>query len=111
MTWPEELRMASSFTIGWSYIVAWTGIGFTLMSSLLFSGAAICIRSEFRMLRVPESLVKMYYPPIGPPPPMPPPTMNYYSAGFPAQSYDNLNDSRLGNGYKSVLKELEDAKL
>lgn len=30
----------------WSYFIAWIGVGWTLISALLFSGASVCLRSE-----------------------------------------------------------------
>ncbi|KAK4288912.1 hypothetical protein Pmani_022996 [Petrolisthes manimaculis] len=30
----------------WSYFLAWIGVGWTLISALLFSGASVCLRSE-----------------------------------------------------------------
>ena len=52
LTWPEILRANTSFSIGWSYIIAWIGIGVAFISSLAFSFSAICIRSEMKSIRM-----------------------------------------------------------
>ena len=52
LTWPDILRANTSFSIGWSYIIAWIGIGVAFASSLSFSFAAICIRSEMKSIRM-----------------------------------------------------------
>lgn len=38
----------SDFYYGWSYILAWLGIGQCLIASFMFLGSARCIRSEKR---------------------------------------------------------------
>ncbi len=43
-SWPEELQSATSFTLGWSYVLAWFGIGLGFLASALFSAAAVSIR-------------------------------------------------------------------
>jgi hypothetical protein len=30
----------------WSYVLAWIGVGWSLVAALLFSGAAVCLRGE-----------------------------------------------------------------
>lgn len=41
----------------WSFYMAWTGVGFSLVSAILFSGAAICLRGE----REREEALNMQY--------------------------------------------------
>merc|ERR1712037_1076093 len=36
----------STFKYEWSYIVSWIGVGLALISSILFSLAAVCIRTD-----------------------------------------------------------------
>jgi len=45
-SWPQELRNNSEFKYDWSYIVAWIGVGLSLMSAILLSLAAVCIRTD-----------------------------------------------------------------
>jgi len=45
-TWPEDLQKNTEFKYDWSYIVAWIGVGLTLIASILFSLAAVCIRTD-----------------------------------------------------------------
>ena len=45
-TWPKELMDATEFKYEWSYIVSWIGVGLALISSILFSLAAVCIRTD-----------------------------------------------------------------
>lgn len=46
--WPDFLknRSITEFYYGWSYILAWIGVGMTLMTSILFLSAARCLRHE-----------------------------------------------------------------
>lgn len=44
--WPQELATYTTFKYSWSYIVSWVGVGLALISSILFSLAAVCIRSD-----------------------------------------------------------------
>ncbi|XP_074598578.1 claudin domain-containing protein 1 [Brevipalpus obovatus] len=48
--WPQVLKEhgITEFFYGWSYILAWLGIGQCLVASVMFLGAARCIRSEKR---------------------------------------------------------------
>ena len=39
--WPEYIKNRTQFTVGWSYIVCWVGLGLTLVASILFALAAI----------------------------------------------------------------------
>lgn len=41
----------------WSYMVAWCGVGLALLSAILFSSAAICLRGE----REREEALNMQY--------------------------------------------------
>ncbi len=43
-SWPDHLRRATSFSLGWSYVLAWVGIGMGFLASALFCAAAVCIR-------------------------------------------------------------------
>jgi len=45
-SWPESLRENTEFKYDWSYIVSWIGVGLALMSAILFSLAAVCIRTD-----------------------------------------------------------------
>ena len=42
----QELKAWSEFKYDWSYIVAWIGVGLALIASILFSLAAVCIRTD-----------------------------------------------------------------
>jgi len=54
---PKVLKDASHVAYDWSYMIAWIGVGFALISSILFSCAAICLRRE----REKEEAVNMQY--------------------------------------------------
>jgi len=45
-SWPKELAAKTTFKYDWSYIVSWVGVGLALLSSILFSLAAVCIRTD-----------------------------------------------------------------
>merc|ERR1719347_1928495 len=45
-TWNQELRDNTEIIYAWSYIVAWIGAGLALIASILFSLAAVCIRTD-----------------------------------------------------------------
>lgn len=45
-SWPQELKDNTEFKYEWSYIVSWIGVGLALISSILFSLAAVCIRTD-----------------------------------------------------------------
>ncbi|CAG4965888.1 uncharacterized protein LOC123695381 isoform X2 [Colias croceus] len=55
--WPNILRDNSRTWYDWSYIVAWCGVGLSLVSAILFSSAAICLRGE----REREEALNMQY--------------------------------------------------
>lgn len=60
-TWPDVLKASTSFSIGWSYIIAWVGVGLAFISSLSYSTAAICIRTEIQSLhRKAENLISVH---------------------------------------------------
>lgn len=44
--WPQNLKDNTEFKYEWSYIVSWVGVGLALISSILFSLAAVCIRTD-----------------------------------------------------------------
>merc|ERR1712045_62199 len=46
MNWSEELKDQTTTIYAWSYIVAWIGVGLALIASILFSLAAVCIRTD-----------------------------------------------------------------
>lgn len=48
--WPEVLKQTgiTEYYYGWSYILAWVGIGMCLVASVIFLSAARCIRREKR---------------------------------------------------------------
>jgi hypothetical protein len=58
-TWPEHLRENTHFSIGWSYIMCWVGVSLTLVSSILFSISAMCMRHEHREIEHVEMMAKM----------------------------------------------------
>merc|ERR1712079_597127 len=45
-SWPQVLKEHTEFKYEWSYIVSWIGVGLALISSILFSLAAVCIRTD-----------------------------------------------------------------
>merc|ERR1712055_182576 len=45
-TWSPNLFEDTEFKYEWSYIVSWIGVGLALISSILFSLAAVCIRTD-----------------------------------------------------------------
>jgi len=45
-SWPKVLKEHTEFKYEWSYIVSWIGVGLALISSILFSLAAVCIRTD-----------------------------------------------------------------
>ncbi|XP_014283290.1 uncharacterized protein [Halyomorpha halys] len=55
--WNNVLRDASITVYDWSFFLVWSGVGFSFVSAVLFSGAAICLRSE----RMKEETVNMQY--------------------------------------------------
>merc|ERR1712079_126238 len=56
-SWPQELKDNTEFKYEWSYIVSWIGVGLALISSILFSLAAVCIRTDKER----EDAVNMQY--------------------------------------------------
>lgn len=42
----QLLRDNTAVMYDWSYFIAWIGVGWALISALLFSGASVCLRSE-----------------------------------------------------------------
>ena len=42
----QDLKDNTEFKYDWSYIVAWIGVGLALIASILFSLAAVCIRTD-----------------------------------------------------------------
>lgn len=42
----QILRANTRVTYDWSYVVAWIGVGSSLVSAVLLSGAAVCLRGE-----------------------------------------------------------------
>jgi hypothetical protein len=44
--WPDNLRKNVEFKYDWSYIISWIGVGLALLSAILFSLAAVCIRTD-----------------------------------------------------------------
>lgn len=76
--WNNALKENSITTYDWSYFVAWVGVGFSLVSAILFSGAAICLRGE----REKEEAMNMQYLM-----PVYPQKQQYAYAGYPAPYY------------------------
>lgn len=44
--WSSVLRDNTRISYDWSYICAWAGVAASLISAILLSGAAVCLRSE-----------------------------------------------------------------
>ena len=42
----QDLKNNTEIIYAWSYIVAWIGVGLALIASILFSLAAVCIRTD-----------------------------------------------------------------
>ncbi|XP_046399208.1 uncharacterized protein LOC124165754 isoform X2 [Ischnura elegans] len=55
--WDNVLRDNTDITYDWSYIIAWIGVGWALVSAIMFSAAAICLRNE----REKEEAMNMQY--------------------------------------------------
>ncbi|PSN32224.1 hypothetical protein C0J52_17247, partial [Blattella germanica] len=73
------LRENTLFSYDWSYIVAWIGVGWALVSAILFSAAAICLRGE----REKEEAMNMQYLM-----PVYPQKQQYaYATGYPPTAY------------------------
>ncbi|XP_012283180.1 uncharacterized protein LOC105701209 isoform X1 [Orussus abietinus] len=73
--WSNVLKDNSLISYDWSYVVAWVGVGWSLVSAILFSAAAICLRGE-RMRE--ESMNMQYLMPVYPQ------KQQYAYAGYPA---------------------------
>ena len=44
--WDPLLTANTEFKYDWSYIVSWIAVGMTLLSSILFALAAVCIKND-----------------------------------------------------------------
>ncbi|KAL4122148.1 hypothetical protein QTP88_014532 [Uroleucon formosanum] len=55
--WNSILKDNTRISYDWSFFMAWTGVAFSLVSAILFSGAAICLRGE----REREEALNMQY--------------------------------------------------
>lgn len=44
--WANVLRDNTRISYDWSYVLAWAGVASSLISAILLSGAAVCLRSE-----------------------------------------------------------------
>lgn len=53
----QILKDNTRISYDWSFFMAWTGVAFSLVSAILFSGAAICLRGE----REREEALNMQY--------------------------------------------------
>ncbi|CAH0394884.1 unnamed protein product [Bemisia tabaci] len=73
--WSPELKTHTKSWYDWSFYMAWTGVGFSLVSAILFSGAAICLRGERERE---EALNMQYLMPVYPQ------KQQYAYAGYPA---------------------------
>ncbi|XP_063987603.1 uncharacterized protein LOC135167871 isoform X2 [Diachasmimorpha longicaudata] len=73
--WSNILKESSIISYDWSYVVAWVGVGWSLVSAILFSAAAICLRGE-RMRD--EAMNMQYLMPVYPQ------KQQYAYAGYPA---------------------------
>ncbi|XP_043195273.1 uncharacterized protein LOC122366773 isoform X1 [Amphibalanus amphitrite] len=45
-SWPPLLQSHTIAVFDWSYFIAWVGVGWVLVSALLFVGASVCIKKE-----------------------------------------------------------------
>ncbi|XP_074032079.1 uncharacterized protein isoform X1 [Leptinotarsa decemlineata] len=55
--WSTVLQDHTRVNYDWSYMVAWVGVGWSLVAAILFSGAAMCLRGE----REREEAINMQY--------------------------------------------------
>ncbi|XP_053607784.1 uncharacterized protein LOC128673747 isoform X1 [Plodia interpunctella] len=76
--WPEILRKFARIRYDWSYMVAWCGVALSLLSAILFSSAAICLRGERERE---EALNMQYLMPVYPQ------KQQYAYAGYPPAAY------------------------
>jgi len=44
--WPQPLKDLSSYSLDWSFYLSWLSVGFSLVSAILFAGAATCLSRE-----------------------------------------------------------------
>jgi len=44
--WPQSLKLESPYSFDWSFYVSWVSVGFSLVSAVLFAGAATCLSRE-----------------------------------------------------------------
>ncbi|XP_040564506.1 uncharacterized protein [Lepeophtheirus salmonis] len=133
LTWPDYLQKATHYSVGWSYLVAWIGVVFTLASSLFFLSSSLCIRKELKEIRrrnenlsnknrinlesyatlqAEGGLRGFYLAPPTQPPPLP--LVNYYSGPFShpqSNSFDNISHDDIYMNGLFKPKELVDAKL
>uniref|UniRef100_A0A1B6GSJ6 Voltage-dependent calcium channel gamma-5 subunit n=2 Tax=Cuerna arida TaxID=1464854 RepID=A0A1B6GSJ6_9HEMI len=73
--WNNVLKDSTYQGYDWSFFLAWTGVGLSLVSAILFSGAAICLRGEKEQ----EETINMQYLM-----PVYPQKQQYAYAGYPA---------------------------
>ncbi|XP_014209448.1 uncharacterized protein LOC106640078 isoform X2 [Copidosoma floridanum] len=73
--WSNVLKDNSVISYDWSYMVAWVGVGWSLVSAILFIASAICLRGE----RMREEAMNMQYLM-----PVYPQKQQYAYAGYPA---------------------------
>lgn len=45
-SWPQLLKSHTITVYDWSYFIAWVGVGWVLVSALLFVGASVCLKRE-----------------------------------------------------------------
>ncbi|KAG5871590.1 hypothetical protein JTB14_022695 [Gonioctena quinquepunctata] len=55
--WSNVLQDNTRVYYDWSYMLAWVGVGWSLVAAILFSGAAMCLRGE----REREEAINMQY--------------------------------------------------
>ncbi|KAF7267708.1 hypothetical protein GWI33_019097 [Rhynchophorus ferrugineus] len=55
--WSTVLRDHTRVFYDWGYMLAWAGVGWSLVAAILFSGSAVCLRGE----REREEAVNMQY--------------------------------------------------
>ncbi|CDW58547.1 Claudin 2 domain containing protein [Trichuris trichiura] len=100
-TWPSILRQSTDISYGWSYMIAWIGIGFILISSILMLVAHRKMKEEEETemdAKAVPYMIPSYHEKIM----MMPYAHNYYG-GYPQQMYGGSYGAPMTNGYYGYL--------
>jgi len=91
--WPKTLREESQFNFDWSFYVSWVSVGFSLVSAVLFAGAATCLSREREEIVASQSqyLMTVY------PQKQPGYTYGYAAYPTPAYAYGGAQYPQYGN--------------